>query len=340
MLQLQTSTVEMYETETLALAALGVGAASSDESIEPSYARRLPLLVIREMGEVASVRFRSETPASDEPVEIGRQLRELVTDHGRCKIILNLSGLDTTSTALNVSFFAFSMALRRVNGRLAICCIGDKLAHYFRFSKFADRVNYYEFPDHVNREIGGSDEPTDQASGGAGSYLTSTVGRTWPVMSLRPTKWHMQLTTIAHAIRQLESLLQGTNYAVQFRLDSVPFIPEGTPEQYVRAALGEEAAVGGVSEATTEEMLSEVEECIRWPGDDVSGPDESVLVSPEVNELVRCVLSSLELAASESTSIQRFWLKAGHPFYPVFWDFVFLLIGTDGADVFIGSASD
>jgi len=43
---------------------------------------------------------------------------------------------------------------------------------------------------------------------------------------------------------------------------------------------------------------------------------------------------------SDATTIKRFWLKQGHPAYPVFWDFAFVVIGTQQVELFIGSSSD
>jgi hypothetical protein len=40
------------------------------------------------------------------------------------------------------------------------------------------------------------------------------------------------------------------------------------------------------------------------------------------------------------TLIERFWRKEGHPAYPVFWDFAFVIAGPTEAEVFIGSSSD
>jgi hypothetical protein len=146
--------------------------------------------------------------------------------------------------------------------------------------------------------------------------------------------------TVEDALSELESLLPGLNYVVGFSLCRVPAIPDGKPEQYVTAALGSKAVVGGVSETTAAEMLAEVERCIRWPGDIGSGPDEAAVRSPRFNELVTCVLAHFEQVASESTAIWNFWLKDGHPFYPVQWDFAYVLAGPSGAEVFIGSSSD
>ena len=142
------------------------------------------------------------------------------------------------------------------------------------------------------------------------------------------------------ALSELESLLPGLNYVVSFDLHRVPAIPGGTPEQYVTAALGPKVVVGGTAEVPAADMLAEVERCIRWAGDRGSHPDEAAIHSPRLDELMACVRAHLERVAASSTAIWSFWLKDGHPHYPVQWDFAYVLAGPSGAEVFIGSSSD
>jgi hypothetical protein len=52
------------------------------------------------------------------------------------------------------------------------------------------------------------------------------------------------------------------------------------------------------------------------------------------------VLSYIGQAVSEATFIRRFWLKDGHPSYPVFWGFAYVIAGPRGANIFVGSSSD
>jgi hypothetical protein len=144
------------------------------------------------------------------------------------------------------------------------------------------------------------------------------------------------------ALSELESLRPGLNYVVSLDLHRVAAIPGGggTPEQYVAAALGPKAVVGGTAEVTAADMLTEVERCIRWAGDRGSHPDSAAIRSPRLDELVACVLSHMERAAASYAFVRRFWLLSGHPHYPVQWDFAYVLAGTGGAEVFIGSSSD
>ncbi len=142
------------------------------------------------------------------------------------------------------------------------------------------------------------------------------------------------------ALKELESFLPGLNYVVSFDLHRVPTVYQGTPEDYVSNAIGPQAIIGGTSHTMIGDMLSEVEQCIRWEGDEGSHPDQTAIRSPRLDELVDCVLTYLELVATNSVIIWSFWLKDGHPHYPVQWDFAFVLVGPQSAEVFIGSGSD
>jgi hypothetical protein len=62
--------------------------------------------------------------------------------------------------------------------------------------------------------------------------------------------------------------------------------------------------------------------------------------SPRFDELVTLVLRHLAGKCQQSATIVSFWLKDGHPFYPVFWDFACVKIAPGTAEVFIGSSSD
>ena len=141
------------------------------------------------------------------------------------------------------------------------------------------------------------------------------------------------------ALNELQSLLPGLNYVVFFDLHRLE-IPGGTPEQYVAAALGPKAVVGGIAEVAVADMLADVERCLRWEGDNGSHPDKIAIHSPRLDELVACVLEHLENVVAGSATVWSFWLKDGHPHYPVQWDFAYVVTSGDHAEVFIGSSSD
>lgn len=141
-------------------------------------------------------------------------------------------------------------------------------------------------------------------------------------------------------LNELAGLLDGLNYVVFLRLYCMPFLPGAGPEHYIAQALGPAAVIGGSSPATGQEVLAEVEEALRHTGERAYGPRPSTLRSKKFKELLSRVLSYIEQAVAGATLIEKFWLKEGHPDYPVFWDFAFVIAGPTGAEVFIGSSSD
>jgi hypothetical protein len=145
---------------------------------------------------------------------------------------------------------------------------------------------------------------------------------------------------VESALKQLEYLLPGLNYVVAFDIHRVPRMPDATAEQYISAALGPKAIVGGLQPVAPTELLAEVERCLRYPGDRGHGPDPSALRSPEFERHVRSVLDYLKRSVAESSAVTTFWLREGHPLYPVMWDFAYLFEKAHCAVVFLGSSSD
>jgi uncharacterized protein (TIGR02996 family) len=151
---------------------------------------------------------------------------------------------------------------------------------------------------------------------------------------------HPVTDAVESALARLEALLPGLNYVVGFSIHRVPRAVGATSEYYISTALGPGAVVGGLQPVTGTEMLEEVERCLRYPGDQGHGPDALALRSPQFARWVRKVLSYLEQSVAESSAVERFWLREGHPFYPVMWDFAFVFLKTHCAVVFLGSSSD
>ena len=145
--------------------------------------------------------------------------------------------------------------------------------------------------------------------------------------------------TLEPTLRELQSLLYGRNYAVFLRCYQLPFVSTAIVQDYIIQALPD-AVVGGMQPVSSEAVLSEVEQALRYAGDVGSGPIATVLTSPEFETLLGTVLSHLKHVLSEARTITSFWLKQGHPAYPVFWDFAFVIVGTQQVEIFIGSSSD
>jgi hypothetical protein len=141
-------------------------------------------------------------------------------------------------------------------------------------------------------------------------------------------------------LSELEPLLYGYNYQVFLRAYRVPFAPGEPAEWYVARALGPAAVVGGSVPVTGPEIVAEVERSLRYAGDEGSGPKPAALQSRQFEELVAGVLDELARAGAGAEMLAQFWLRDGHPAYPVFWDFAFVIAGPGGGLVLIGSSSD
>lgn len=144
---------------------------------------------------------------------------------------------------------------------------------------------------------------------------------------------------IEATLSELQSLLYGWNYAVFLHSYRLPLVQGAVAQDYVVQALPN-SEIGGIHPISVRELLDEVDQSLRYAGDTGSGPKPAAINSSKFEELLAAVLSHLEEAASGATEIICFWLKSGHPDYPVFWDFAFVIVGTRGAEVFIGSSSD
>ena len=132
----------------------------------------------------------------------------------------------------------------------------------------------------------------------------------------------------------------GWNYSVFLRSYTTSPIAGASSEQLIRVALGEAAVIDRIESVTPVEVVSAVRSSISYAGDSGAGPDPKAMQSEPFAELLATLLHETEAAARSAVRVEQFWLSAGHPAYPVFWDFAFLFTGTNEAIVLVGSSSD
>ncbi|QQV57463.1 hypothetical protein JK151_18460 (plasmid) [Ralstonia syzygii subsp. celebesensis] len=130
------------------------------------------------------------------------------------------------------------------------------------------------------------------------------------------------------------------NYTVFLHLYQVPVMKNEAPLSYVFEAFGLGAVIGGIEDVQADVVCSEVEESLLFAGDEGAGPSNLVLNSEDFIKLVVDVKREILNLANESSKISKFWLREGHPAYPVFWDFAFMFFGKKGVSILIGSSSD
>jgi hypothetical protein len=133
---------------------------------------------------------------------------------------------------------------------------------------------------------------------------------------------------------------ESLNYAADFILYSCPGFAGKSLTEILPAALGHPVVIGGSRSATAQELLKDFREGVEYSGDYGSHPNLAFLASEQFKAVVSELLGWFEEFTAEANQIIGFWLKQGHPFYPVFWDFAYVIEKGQDAFVFIGSSSD
>ena len=131
------------------------------------------------------------------------------------------------------------------------------------------------------------------------------------------------------------------NYCADFKL-FVSKETAGEPlESVVKTILGEHAEIGIAQPTTKNDVIDELKDALQYRGDHGSHPSLDYLDSTESRiDFDQLICRIQRLLDDSFDDIQSFWLKEGHPFYPVFWDFAFLIRTCDESILFIGSSSD
>jgi hypothetical protein len=132
----------------------------------------------------------------------------------------------------------------------------------------------------------------------------------------------------------------GWNYTVFLRSYEAGIAHGDSAERIVQKVLGPEALVDSAGEVTTAEMLAEVRDSLSYVGEHAGGPDADVLRSELFADLLSRLAAELEESARHASRIEQLGFKRGHPAYPVYWEFAFLLIEPARATLLIGSSSD
>jgi hypothetical protein len=137
------------------------------------------------------------------------------------------------------------------------------------------------------------------------------------------------------ALRELQDLLPGANYVVDFQTVRVPFNVGWTPEQYIAAAIGPKPALTRVAEISLPDMVAEAESYLRYDRGQYHHLDRPPYQEPRFADLVAQVRAGLEALAARSVAVYRFWRDDA-----IEWQFSYLFVGQCGAVVFVGWGSD
>ena len=143
------------------------------------------------------------------------------------------------------------------------------------------------------------------------------------------------LETIAHRLFD-DSL----NYSPSFLVVDLKGMAGRPLRELLELAIGGAVAIGGTRLAGAADVLASVRNALDYQGDDGSHPGRDYLASADFRRDAGLAMSQVGRVVAGADTIMAFELEAGHPFYPVFWDFAFLIEKNGDAVVFIGSSSD
>lgn len=138
-------------------------------------------------------------------------------------------------------------------------------------------------------------------------------------------------------IKKIEDLLYGYNYQVSIYLYG-PINHEIGLVEALKSVVSSDCEISEVYPVSCAEAVREIMSSVLYEGDSGSGPIDLVLKRSEITDLISCIMQQTEI--EQADFISQFMFKAGHPAYPVFWDFAFDIHSKGKRWIFIGSSSD
>ncbi len=141
----------------------------------------------------------------------------------------------------------------------------------------------------------------------------------------------------SQALKQIEHLLYGFNYAVSLRLYGPSNSAQGLNET-LKMLISDDCELSGVLRTSSNEAKTIITNCLLYQGDEGSKPLELDAKKTLIINLLGSILSSIGFESAEM--VVEFGFKHGHPDYPVFWDFAYDIHVKDKRWIFVGCSSD
>jgi hypothetical protein len=132
-----------------------------------------------------------------------------------------------------------------------------------------------------------------------------------------------------------------SNYSASIGLFSSKEVnDEMTDEAMIDTVLGPTTKPDYFQECGLEHMLLGIRNCIDWKGDEAVYPNRKYHATADYSEDVEAVFLKLGNLFEDASGIKSFEIAEGHPFYPVFWEFAYLIKVPEKAYALVGSCSD
>lgn len=133
---------------------------------------------------------------------------------------------------------------------------------------------------------------------------------------------------------------ESLNYSCSSRVYSGDWL-EGLELNFLlKNIMGSEPSIANLRESSLPTMVDVIRESFSYSGDSGSHPNLAYFESAQFSRELEEIIADLESQFSGCSNVYSFYISSGHPFYPVFWEFSFLLKLNQKAYLVIGSSSD
>ncbi len=152
-----------------------------------------------------------------------------------------------------------------------------------------------------------------------------------------------QITALNQMLAKIIEKLHGPdsiNYSVSAKIWHCPIAAGSAAIEIIRSVLLDKVELRAVNAAKPQNVLENLKTCLEFSGDTGAHPDLDYLNSPQAKQDQEQFLGEISNFIQGSDSISNLFLAEGHPFYPVFWDFAYLIEKGPDAYLFIASSSD
>ena len=122
---------EVYESQKEAVRALGIDSVCHRADRPPLTTLPLGILELEEIGAVLCVTYEWNV-WTRHAVTLQSQLRKLVEELGRDRVVLNFSGQKGVGSASISCIYSLARAIGKAGGRFGLCNVSAELQEFFR----------------------------------------------------------------------------------------------------------------------------------------------------------------------------------------------------------------
>ncbi len=133
---------------------------------------------------------------------------------------------------------------------------------------------------------------------------------------------------------------ESVNYSCSTKIYAGNWTEGKGPEELLKEVMGTELSIKNLKASSLTLMLAVIRESFLYLGDPGSHPNTEYFSSAPFGRDLEGILTDFKSLFKDNSNVYSFYILEGHPFYPVFWEFAFLIKSTHKAYIVIGSSSD